>query len=495
MQRDRLSLDFFLLFFGAVIFFCLFLGAHSLVAPDESRYIEITREMLASHDFVIPQLNGVPFLEKPILFYWLSLLSLKLGGFHEAVFRWVPAFFAVMGIFMVYGMGRCLYGRTTAWWCVGVLGTSPLYFGAAHYANMDLAFAVLLNGALFSYLFALVKPHRAFWGVTLGSVFVGLAILMKGFLGLLFPMMLWGLWKYYKRAETSIHIKHFLWSGLIIFAIIFPWMYLAQQRDPQFFHDFFWVHQYSRFLMGHFNNAMPPWFYIPILLVGFFPWVFWLFPAVRQQMRESPFNFFLLGWPLMIFIFFSVTASKIPGYILPLFPCLSLIIGHYMASHSNETWKRKMKCLMGIMAFLLLTMVAMIQTPSLKSFIPTVNAFEKENPLVVSYEHFYSELPLYLNHNIIVVTYWNDPTLWNKDNWRREFLAGMQERPSVNEWMWRENSFWKAWHGSSCLLVFFPKSYLPLFKYRAHSPVYLLKQEGRVTLVTNHPTQTLASSI
>lgn len=323
------------------IFYLMWLGAHPLFTPDEGRYSEVAREMIVSGDYITPRLNGVAFLDKPILYYWLQASAIKLFGLREWALRFWPASMAVIGCLITYLSGRLLFNRRTGLLAAIILATNPLYYGAAHYANLDLEVAVLISTTL---LFALIALQATSYRqrtifILLAYVFCGLAALTKGLIGLAFPTMIIGVWIMLLNRWHML-FKMRLLSGLCLFvAITVPWYLLAQQANPQFFHFFFVVQQFQRFLtQADFNNPTGVWFYVPIVLAGFLPWTIFLVQALSQQIKEVWKNrqqhateLFLLLWLVIVFAFFSFPKSKTVGYILPIFPPLALLTGNYLS--------------------------------------------------------------------------------------------------------------------------------------------------------------------
>ncbi len=324
------------------IFYALWIGNHPLFTPDEGRYSEVAREMVVTGDYITPRVNGVAFLDKPVLYYWLQASAIKLFGLKEWALRFWPALLGIFGCLMTYFAGRILFNRRAGILSAVILGTTPLYYGAAHYANLDLEVAVLIGTTLFFSLLALqstTDKNRHFFFI-LAYLFCGLAALTKGLIGIVFPILIIGLWiVLLNRWKIIKHMR--LISGLLLFlAITFPWYYLVQQANPEFLHFFFVTQQVSRFLThGDYNNKTPFWFYVPIVLAGFFPWSVFAFQALIKQSKQVWQNrqahatdLFLLLWFTLIFIFFSIPKSKTIGYILPVLPPLALMVGHYLAT-------------------------------------------------------------------------------------------------------------------------------------------------------------------
>jgi 4-amino-4-deoxy-L-arabinose transferase-like glycosyltransferase len=324
------------------VFYALWIGGHALFTPDEGRYSEVAREMVVTGDYITPRLNGVAFLDKPILYYWLQASAILLFGLKEWALRFWPACAGVLGCLMTYAAGRQLFNRRTGIISAAILATSPLYYGAAHYANLDLEVAVLISFTLFFSALALhsdSKAKRAGFFI-LAYVFCGLAALTKGLIGIAFPVMIIGFWILLLN-RWGILKQMRLFTGLIIFtAITLPWYYLVQQANPEFLHFFFVNQQVARFLTkGDYNNQTVIWFYVPILVLGFFPWSLFAIQAVIKNIKaviqsreQHSAELFLLVWFMVIFVFFSIPKSKTIGYIIPTLPALALMTGYYLAS-------------------------------------------------------------------------------------------------------------------------------------------------------------------
>ena len=175
---------------GAILslFYAFCLGSYPLFTPDEGRYSEVAREMVATGDYITPRVNGVIFLDKPILYYWLQATAINLFGLNEWALRFFPALFGVFGCLMSYACGRKLFNRRTGIVAAVILGATPLYFASAHYANLDLEVAVWISCTLLSFITAVRNPARpqASW-LFATYIFAALAFLTKGLIGFAFP--------------------------------------------------------------------------------------------------------------------------------------------------------------------------------------------------------------------------------------------------------------------------------------------------------------------
>jgi len=349
------------IFFG--IFYALWLGSHALFTPDEGRYSEVAREMIATHDYITPRVNGVAFLDKPILYYWLQASAIHLFGLKEWALRFWPAFTGILGCLATYIAGRSLFNRRTGMLSAIILATCPLYYGAAHYANLDLEVAVLIGNSLLFFITGIQSASHKIRRACLitAYVFAGLAALTKGLIGIVFPAMIIGAWIVLLNRWDTVK-KMYLGIGLVIFALItVPWYVLVQQANPEFFEFFFVKQQLARFLTTeHFNNRTSTWFYVPIVLAGIFPWCTFIIQALLQQYKiawrdrqQHAATVFLLIWLTLIFAFFSIPKSKTIGYILPIFPAIALLIGNYF----SHCWDQR-NLLPGKISFIVVCFIA-----------------------------------------------------------------------------------------------------------------------------------------
>ncbi len=290
---------------------------------------------ITSGNFITPHLDGTVFLDKPILFYWIEAGLIKLFALHEWSVRLLPALFAWLGCLLTYWAGAELFNRRTGLFAAFIQMSMLLYFLAAHYCNMDLMVAVLISGALYLFLMGVQyeQPGRRRGYLLLAYAFAALAFLTKGLMGLAFPMMIIGIW-IVLQWRWQIVRRMCLFPGLLLFIIIvLPWLLLVERANPEFFYYFFAVQQFSRYLTTHFNDKQPFYFYVPIILAGALPWTLFLVQSlvfnVKQvwgNLRSNSSTLFLLLWPLLIFLFFSLPKSKIVGYSLPIFGCCLYIM-------------------------------------------------------------------------------------------------------------------------------------------------------------------------
>lgn len=332
-----------------ILFYTFWLGSYPLFTPDEGRYSEVAREMIATNDYITPRIDGVAFLDKPILYYWLQAAAMKLLGVNEWALRLFPALLSILGCLMTYICGRRLFNRRTGLISAIVLATTPLYFGNAHYANLDLEVAVLVSCSLLALITAFQSTDKSRnYFLFAAYFFAALAFLTKGLIGIVFPGMIAVAYILFLSRWDILRKIHCIAGFALILIIVLPWYILVQQANPEFLHYFFVTQQVTRFLSAsEFNNKTSVLFFIPIVFIGFFPWTIFLIQAlnkhirnVRQARHKHQVELFLLLWFVIIFTFFSIPKSKTIGYILPVFPALALLVGHYISSAWEYTQQK-----------------------------------------------------------------------------------------------------------------------------------------------------------
>ncbi|MSU50876.1 MAG: hypothetical protein EXS37_17605 [Opitutus sp.] len=353
--RDLLRLA---LAFGVLYF--LMLGRLPLANPDEGRYAEIPREMIARGDWVTPRLNATPYFEKPPLVYWAVGLSRQLFGAGETAVRLTPTLFGLGGVLLTYAAARRMSGRAAGLAAAVVLGTSLIYFVLSRILLLDMAVSVLMSATLFCFILGVGEPAgpRRRWFFYGLYACAALATLAKGLIGFLVPgavMFFWLLVFNQWHRLLPLHLA----AGLALFlAIAAPWHLLAAQRNPEWARFYFVHEHWERFTSTAHNRSQPFWFFIPVILLGLFPWVGFLGSAMREALaggwarrRENSNAWFFLTWIVFVFLFFSKSQSKLIPYILPVFPPLAVLIGVWLARRWRENAAARLRVGLGIFAF------------------------------------------------------------------------------------------------------------------------------------------------
>ncbi len=335
MSRRTLAL----LFLAFFLFYFSALGTIPLLEPDEGRYAEIPREMLARGDFVTPHLNGVVYLEKPPLFFWGNAISMALLGENEFAARCFTALASVAGILLTYWMGAVLCGWRTGLFSSIVLSTSLYYYIVGRVNTLDMTLAVCLMLSIFPAYLYLSGKRESRGYLHLSYAGAGMAYLTKGLIGVVFPPAILLCWLIFSRRHRDI-VRAISFPGIVVFlAVALPWTLLVQRENPDFFRFFFVHEQFMRYTTTIHQRVEPFWYFLPVMVGGFVPWIAFLRRIVLSarsgagKFLEREDMAFLLSWILFIFIFFSVSRSKLPTYIAPIFPPLAVLFGRGL-----DTW-------------------------------------------------------------------------------------------------------------------------------------------------------------
>lgn len=333
------------------------LGYRALADPDEGRYAEIPREMVASGDWVTPRVNDIKYLDKPPLQYWATALAFKAFGEHEWTVRLWPALTGFLGILLTLYAGWRLFDRSTAILAATVLASSFWYQGFGHIATLDMGLSFFLNAALFAFLLAHQagdsEQARRRWMAMAWSA-VGLAVLSKGLVALLLPGIAILLYCVVHRRFSLLRRLSLLPGLALMLLIVAPWFALVSYVNPEFA-AFFFVHEhFNRFLTTTHERAGPLWYYLPIIVIGSVPWLGFLVQNIRRDWRtrtdcqcvDAP--RFLWLWCAAILIFFSLSSSKLPAYILPIFPALSLLIARAISIGTAQHFSRRIGLTIGM---------------------------------------------------------------------------------------------------------------------------------------------------
>jgi len=330
-----------------------------LVGADEPRYAQIAHEMLVRFDSahtlkgrlsacVTPYLHGRPWLEKPALYYWRAMFVFQDFGVHDWSARLPSASFAFILVALIYlhmrrfRRGGHLDAALITVACAGIIGF-------ARGASTDMQLAAPLSIGLLGW-YAWYETDSKFWLFDI-YFFTGVATLAKGpvapFLALLIVMAF-----AFLRKEWSIVRRSFWWPGVLLyFAIVLPWFIAVQHQNPTFFREFFLEHNLERFATNRFQHEQPFWYYLVVVLLAVMPWTVVAVRALADGIQTSvaewrlrhsnpakpkpsrpgdAFPEFLVLWALIPIVFFTFSQSKLPGYILPSIPPITILTGDYL---------------------------------------------------------------------------------------------------------------------------------------------------------------------
>ena len=349
----------------ATLYVCYFshLGAIGFVGPDEPRYAWIARDMAETGDWVTPRLYGKPWFEKPPLFYWGAALSFKLFGVSEAAARLPSAVSALLATLALAWLALRLYGAETARWLLLLLPTTVGMIGFSHAAATDMPFSAMLTIAMVCGAVVLgltrnehtpILPRTPWLALILFGFFLGLAVLAKGPAAIILSggaIFFWALltkhWRDAFRLFHPVAIACFCLTAL-------PWYILCARRNPDFFRIFIIEHNFRRYLTPEFQHVQPFWYYGPIIFIALFPWMtgtmsalaIWARMAIRGETTRcetDATSVLFLAYAVFAILFFSLSKSKLPGYILPTIPMFGFITAKWLALdiRARKYWKTR----------------------------------------------------------------------------------------------------------------------------------------------------------
>jgi 4-amino-4-deoxy-L-arabinose transferase-like glycosyltransferase len=355
-----------------VLYLCLFsgLGALGLVGPDEPRYAAIARAMAETHDWVTPRLWGTPWFEKPVLYYWAAGAAMRVFGVSEFAARLPSALAALLAVLAIAWTALRSYGIGAAWYALLMLPTSVAMIGFARAASPDMLFTGLLTAAMAVASEMLQKPRPGPILRVAFGFFLGAAVVAKGPAALILAggaTLLWGVLS--RQWRAPFRFLHPL-TIVVFCATALPWYVLCALRNPDFLRVFIWQHNFQRYLTPVFEHRQPIWFFGYILLAAMVPWV-WVFFALGGRLKQkagltnSP-GLFFTSWSGFIVLFFSLSQSKLPGYILPAIPPLFVLLGRELA-RSLEQGGRSTAWQMGAAGFIFLALAGLLAQPILRA--------------------------------------------------------------------------------------------------------------------------------
>ena len=331
---------FTVIWFGA-------LDVRALHHPDEGRYAEIAREMHASGDWVTPRLNGLKYFEKPPLQYWLTAASYAAFGVHDWTARLPAALFGWLAIAAIGAAGTRIAGPATGWLAAALLGSMVWPIALAHFLTLDAVLTGWLTLAFAAFVTAqsAAPARQRTWMLAAWAASAG-AVLTKGLVGLAIPGGALVLYTLATR-DLALWRRLALVPGLALMLVVcVPWFAVVSARNPEFAH-FFFVHEHvQRFLTTEHQREGAWWYFVPLLVLGLLPWTAVLGAGLARAWRDAPrtregfaWLRFAWAWIAFVFLFFSLSGSKLPSYILPLFPPAALIIAWHVERMSSSMWR------------------------------------------------------------------------------------------------------------------------------------------------------------
>lgn len=327
-----------LLVLAIIVAFNIFfgLGGVPLLDPDEPVYAETAREMIVFNDYLSPRIYNDYWFDKPPMYYWLVAGTMHIFGDSEFSARFPAAVMAFSTVMLLYVSMTKLFSEKTGFWSALVLATSIEMFYLGKAAVTDTTLLFFLTGALLAYL------HKKYWAM---YICMALATVTKGPIGLVFPGTIIFLHILSTGNWRRILEMHCLRGLLLYFAIASPWYYFMYQiHGMEFINTFLGFHNLTRFTTPEHPTRVLWWYYLPVILVGLFPWTGLLIQSIKSSITRSSFDeldkmVFMNIWWLFVLVFFTISQTKLVSYILPLFPAFAVIIGWNIARMQKETYQ------------------------------------------------------------------------------------------------------------------------------------------------------------
>ncbi|MFZ0294223.1 MAG: glycosyltransferase family 39 protein [Candidatus Sulfotelmatobacter sp.] len=334
--------------------FCAFLffyglGQFGLIGADEPRYAQVAREMLERRDWITPVLGGQPWLEKPPLYYWQAMMAYKIFGVSDVAARLPSAVDATLLVLAVYFFlrrfrrGSEVDGALIVASCAGITGY-------ARAASMDMALAAAFGVGMLGWWAWQETDKKVFLVVFFG--FMALGTLAKGPVAPFLACLVIAAYASTVR-DLRVVFKTIWLPGILLFCVIaLPWYFAVQARNPQFFREFIVEHNLGRFSKNIYHHTEPLWYYLPVTVLALVPWIIFVAAAFVRSVREwwsgrhatdmskampeYRLGIFLCCWLIVPVVFFSISQSKLPGYILPAIPAGAILLADYLRCHLSQ---------------------------------------------------------------------------------------------------------------------------------------------------------------
>jgi 4-amino-4-deoxy-L-arabinose transferase-like glycosyltransferase len=408
--------------------------ARPLMLPDEGRYVGVAWEMLRSGEWLTPTLNGLPYFHKPPLFYWITAASMGLFGANEWAARAAPILGASLGAFSLYLFMRRWYDPRAARVTLGTLLMQTMFFIGGQFANLDMLVAGCISATILALAHAVLcvergLPHRR---VLLAAyAMAALGVLAKGLIGAVIPALVVLVWLALLR-RWRVALALISWQGIAVFLLLCaPWFAAMQWRFDNFLDYFFVVQHFKRYAAGGFNNVHPFWFYPVVLLLFSLPWLPWLYrpftPGYLKDPEHGSIRTLMLVWIAAVVLFFSLPASKLVGYVLPVLPPLAFVMAEgFLAYAQPSTRTRRLwwtSAGVAMLASLIGVVVLTVQpVHSARELAMALGAQRAPHEPVFMLKGYYFDLPFYarLRDPVAVVENWSDHDALSRDNWRKE---------------------------------------------------------------------------
>lgn len=326
----------------------------AIVIGSEARYAEISREMFASKDWLVPRYYGFAHLHKPPVAYWLTAFAYTLFGVNELATRLFVIAAALLGVVLTGAIGALVLGRRAGVVSAMILGSSGLWWMMGQTLTTDMYLSIVTALAYWAFFKARLATRPTAYLVLFWAC-LGLSVLTKmqaGILVIAVPIAAWAVLEGYGCRRLLESLRFWPVGAGVFTLTALPWYLILVLKYPELARYWIGDHVFGRFFVeSKFARGGPVYYFVGVLAVGFLPWILWLVPAVRQAWRQQKAEVRLIVlWFLIPFAVFSLSRSKLPPYILPLFPALALLVGRYWDERAKSDGARRL-ALRGALAF------------------------------------------------------------------------------------------------------------------------------------------------
>lgn len=342
---QRWALPLLLLAFG--LFYLLPLTAHGLWIPDETRYAQISQEMLLRGDWVSPHFMGIRYFEKPIAGYWMIAIGQAVFGDNLFGVRVASAVSTGLSVILAFLITRRMWNDPRKSFAAALLYMSfGLIAGQAGYSNLDPQFTLWVNLSLVALWFALdarnTRSRLLAWAL-LGAA-CAMGFMTKGFLAWLLPVLIALPYMLWQRRLGEL-LRYGLVAVAVAILISLPWVLSIHAHEPDFWRFFFWHEHIRRFAAENAQHTRPWWFYLPLLAASSLPWAALLPGTMIQAWKDKrqAASGFLLLWMLLPLVFFSLSRGKLPTYIMPCLLPLAILMAHALVERLSASKTREIR--------------------------------------------------------------------------------------------------------------------------------------------------------